>query len=168
LALFVFVVRLEVTVRMTALGAQFVAGLGNVPDVVMVALIVMFVGVMFVMLFAVLIVKSFSVSFVVLAPLMMLFVVLVAFVRLRRAALAYRFARQNFGGNGSGRLRWAMTMRITVPMAVIVIFKIFENVADVQKGIAVEADIDKGGLHTGEDAGDAALVDAADQRRLRK
>ena len=32
--------------------------------------------------------------------------------------------------------------------------------------VAVETDIDEGGLHTGEHAGDAAFVDATDQREL--
>ena len=51
-------------------------------------------------------------------------------------------------------------------MAVIVILKIFENVTDVQEGVAIESDIDEGGLHTGEDACNAALVDATDQREF--
>ena len=59
-----------------------------------------------------------------------------------------------------------MAVRIAVAMAVIVVLKIFENVADVQEGVAVEADIDEGGLHTGEDAGDAAFVDATDEREF--
>jgi hypothetical protein len=51
-------------------------------------------------------------------------------------------------------------------MPVIVILKIFENVADVKEGIAIEADIDESGLHAGEDAGDFAFVDAADEGEL--
>jgi len=80
---------------------------------------------------------------------------------------AQRFARQNFdrrsaaavfGGSRRGRL--------LVPVAVIVILEIFENVADVQEGIAVQADINESRLHTGKDASDSAFVDAADQREL--
>jgi len=51
-------------------------------------------------------------------------------------------------------------------MPVIVILEIFENVADVKEGIAIEADIDESGLHTGEDAGDFAFVNAADEGEL--
>jgi hypothetical protein len=63
-------------------------------------------------------------------------------------------------------LRRRCAVGITVAMAVIIVFEIFENVADVQESVAVEADIDERGLHTGEDAGDAAFVDATDQREL--
>ncbi len=51
-------------------------------------------------------------------------------------------------------------------MPVIVILEIFENVADVEEGIAIEADIDESGLHAGEDASDFAFVDAADEGEL--
>jgi len=53
-----------------------------------------------------------------------------------------------------------------VPVVVIVIFEIFEDVADVQKRVAVQPDIDECRLHPGEHAGNAAFVDAADQREL--
>jgi len=49
---------------------------------------------------------------------------------------------------------------------VVIVFEIFEDVADVQEGIAVEADIDEGRLHAGEDAGDSAFVNAADEGEL--
>ena len=51
-------------------------------------------------------------------------------------------------------------------MAVIVVLEILEHVADVQEGVAVEADIDEGGLHTGENASNAAFIDATDQREF--
>ena len=51
-------------------------------------------------------------------------------------------------------------------IAVVIVFEIFEDVADVQEGIAVEADIDESGLHAGEDAGDSAFVNAADEGEL--
>jgi hypothetical protein len=53
-----------------------------------------------------------------------------------------------------------------VRIAVVVVFEIFEDVADVKEGIAVEADIDESGLHAGEDAGDSAFVDATDEGEL--
>jgi hypothetical protein len=55
------------------------------------------------------------------------------------------------------------SLRLLVRMPVIVIFEIFENVADVQESVAVETDVHEGGLHTGEDAGDFSFVDAADE-----
>jgi hypothetical protein len=80
---------------------------------------------------------------------------------------AKRFAGQQFDGGfarfrrgrdgGAGRVLLAMSM------AVIVIFEIFENVGDVQESVAIEADVNESGLHTGEHAGDAAFVDAADE-----
>jgi hypothetical protein len=63
-------------------------------------------------------------------------------------------------------LRRRRAVGITVAMAVIVVFEVFENVADVQESVAVEADIDERGLHSGEDARNAAFVDATDQREF--
>jgi hypothetical protein len=51
-------------------------------------------------------------------------------------------------------------------MPVIVILEVFENVADIKEGIAIKTDIDERGLHAGEDAGDSAFVDAADEGEL--
>ncbi len=48
-------------------------------------------------------------------------------------------------------------------MSVIVVFEIFENVADVQEGVAIETNFDESGLHSREDAGDFTFVDAADE-----
>ena len=161
LAFFEFVVRLEVAVGVTALGANLVSRCDDVPEVVMLVVIVMFVVVMFV-LFAVRLVTSFGVSFAVLVLVVMFF----AFVRFGSSALTNRLARQNLGRDRRGNLCRTMAVRITVAMAVIVVLKIFENVADVQEGVAVETDIDEGGLHTGKDASDAAFVDTTDQREL--
>jgi hypothetical protein len=144
LALFEFVVRLKVAVGVTALGANFVSRRDDVPEVVMLVVIVMFVVVVFV-LFAVRLVTSFGVSFAVLVLVVMFF----AFVRFRSAALTDRLAGQDFGRDRRGNLCRAVAVRITVAMAVIVVLEIFENVADVQEGVAVETDIDEGGLHTG-------------------
>ena len=75
-----------------------------------------------------------------------------------------RLARQGLS-QGSGRRNRRCRLR-SVTMIVIVILEVFEDVADVQKGIAVQPDINERGLHTGEHAGYAALVDAADQREF--
>jgi hypothetical protein len=80
---------------------------------------------------------------------------------------AQRFAGKQFDNVGRrwrerGRSGW----RIRVRMAVIVVLEIFENIADVEESIAIEANIDESGLHAGEDAGDFAFVDAADEGEL--
>jgi hypothetical protein len=51
-------------------------------------------------------------------------------------------------------------------MAVVIVFKIFKDVADVEESIAVEADINESGLHAGEDAGDSAFIYTADEGEL--
>ena len=57
-------------------------------------------------------------------------------------------------------------MAIVVAMAVIVVFQIFENITDIEEGVAVEADIHESGLHARKDAGNSAFVDAADEGEL--
>jgi hypothetical protein len=161
LALLEFIVRLDVAVGMTTFGGAFVAGLGDIAKVVVLVVIVMLVMFAGMLHFAVLIGMRLGVSFVVAFGVM-----LFTLVQFRGAALADCLAGQNFGSHSCGRLRRGVAMRIAVPMSVVVIFKIFENVADVQEGISVEADIDEGGLHTRKDAGDAAFVDATDQREF--
>src|SRR6267378_4754629 len=42
--------------------------------------------------------------------------------------------------------------RLLVRMPGIVVLEVFENVADVQEGVAVETNVHEGGLHAGEDA----------------
>jgi len=54
-------------------------------------------------------------------------------------------------------------LRLLVRMPVIVVLEVFENVADVQESVAVEADVHESGLHSGEDAGDFSFIDAADE-----
>jgi len=51
-------------------------------------------------------------------------------------------------------------------MPVIVVLEVFENVADVQEGVAVETNVHEGGLHARKDAGDFSFVDAADEREF--
>jgi hypothetical protein len=45
---------------------------------------------------------------------------------------------------------------------VIVVFEVFQEVPDVEESVAIETDVDKGRLHAGKHARDAAFVDAAD------
>ena len=48
----------------------------------------------------------------------------------------------------------------------LVLLQVFKNVADVQEGVAVEADIHEGRLHAGKHAGYAAFVYASHKREL--
>ncbi len=59
-----------------------------------------------------------------------------------------------------GRRRGLMVL---MRLAVIVVLEVFENVADVEESVAIEANVHERGLHTGEDAGDSSFVDAADE-----
>jgi hypothetical protein len=45
---------------------------------------------------------------------------------------------------------------------VIQLFNLLHEVADVQEGIAIEANFHKGGLHAGQHARNFAFVDASD------
>ena len=65
--------------------------------------------------------------------------------------------RRKNGGSGGG---------IGMSVAVVVIFEIFEDIADVEERIAIEADVNESGLHAWEDAGNSAFVDAADEGEL--
>ena len=73
----------------------------------------------------------------------------------------------NFASTGSGEHHAALLLHF-FDFAfdgvdyVIVIFQIFEEVADIQEGVAIQTDIDEGRLHAGQHARDAAFVDAAD------
>jgi hypothetical protein len=55
---------------------------------------------------------------------------------------------------------------VSVGMAVIVVFEIFENVTDVEECIAIQADVDESRLHARKNARYFSLVDAADKREL--
>jgi hypothetical protein len=84
----------------------------------------------------------------------------------RFVSAAQRFSGKNFDGRSATTVFRGSHGWVLVPVAVIVILKIFENVADVQEGIAIQADINERRLHAGKNAGDSAFVDAADQREL--
>lgn len=77
---------------------------------------------------------------------------------------------QQFDGGGriaasnGGERRVSRGMGVIVSM--IVVFEVFENIADVQEGVAIQADVDECRLHAWEDASNLAFVDAADEREL--
>jgi hypothetical protein len=53
-----------------------------------------------------------------------------------------------------------------VGVVMIVVFEILEDVADIQEGVAIEADVDESRLHARKDASDFAFVDAANEGEL--
>jgi hypothetical protein len=92
----------------------------------------------------------------------------VTFLVFEGGSASERFTGKQFDGVGRRRRRkgWRCGRGVGVRVAVIVVFEIFEDIADVEEGIAIEADIHERRLHAGEDAGDFAFVDAADEGEL--
>jgi hypothetical protein len=81
--------------------------------------------------------------------------------------VAERFTREKLDGvDVYGRDCRRRRVGCVVTMAVIVIFEIFENVADVEEGVAIQADIDESRLHARKDAGYFSFVNAADEGEL--
>jgi hypothetical protein len=59
-----------------------------------------------------------------------------------------RLTRKHFDRRTNrGRQRRDRGLRLLVWMAVIVVLEVFEDVADVEKSVAVETDVHKSGLH---------------------
>jgi hypothetical protein len=87
---------------------------------------------------------------------------------LQGRGVSQRFAGEQFDRvRGHGRIcRRNSDWLIDVRVPVIVVFEIFEDVADVEESIAVKTDVHERGLHAGEDAGDFAFVNAADEGEL--
>jgi len=80
------------------------------------------------------------------------------------AGAGQRFTGKHFHGGAvrggqRGRGRWRVFLR----MPVIIVFEVFEDVANVQESVSVETNVHEGGLHAGKDAGDFSFVDAADE-----
>src|SRR5580704_880624 len=95
------------------------------------------------------------------------FVSVIFFMLMRGSGVAQGFTWKQFDNIGrSGRKRRRSRGCIRVRMTVIVVFEIFENIAYVEERIAIEADVNESGLHAGEDAGDSAFVDAANEGEL--
>jgi hypothetical protein len=80
------------------------------------------------------------------------------------------FTGQQFDGGGpvsasdGGERRVSGGMGVIVTM--IVVFEVFEDITDVEKGVAIQADVDESRLHAWENASNLAFVDAADEREL--
>jgi hypothetical protein len=62
----------------------------------------------------------------------------------------------------AARLRHLLEFGLDRSGNVVVVLEVFQEIADVQEGVAIEANIHKGRLHTGEDSCDAAFVEASD------
>lgn len=86
----------------------------------------------------------------------------------QRSKISWRSLR-GFGGSlqvrGRGRLRRGLLSfdsRLDRCRNVVVVFQIFQEIADVEEGVAVEADFYERGLHSRENSGDATFVDTSD------
>jgi hypothetical protein len=77
-----------------------------------------------------------------------------------------RFAREQLDRRSRHSERLRADGRSVVCVTVIVVLEILEDVTDVQESIAVEPNFDERRLHAGEDAGDFAFVNAADEGEL--
>lgn len=78
------------------------------------------------------------------------FVGVIFFMLMRGSGVGQGFAGKQFDDvrwRGRERRRRGRLIDVCVPM--IVIFEIFENVADVKESIAIEADVNESGLHAG-------------------
>ncbi len=77
------------------------------------------------------------------------------------------FAGQNVDGSAAGDGRANLSCRrVGVAVAMVVVVEVFEDVADIEESVAVEADVDESRLHAGKNAGDFTFVDAADEGEL--
>src|SRR5439155_599180 len=78
-----------------------------------------------------------------------------------------RFAWKHFHGSTNSRgQRCHGSLRLLVRVPVIVVFEIFENIADIQESVAIQTDVHESGLHAWQNAGNFSFVDAADESEL--
>jgi hypothetical protein len=104
----------------------------------------------------------------------MLLVARVAFVRVRFIEVqnllvatrrAQRLAWQHLNRWRSAAVHRSGANR-RFSMTVIVVFQVFEYVADVQEGVPIQADVHECGLHARQDSRYFSFVDAANKREL--
>ena len=84
------------------------------------------------------------------------------------------FLEEVFDLWAAGRSRFVSTRPLPLPAAVFVVVPIracrtlraCRDVGDVEEPVALEAEVDEGGLHAGQDLADPALVDVADDAPL--
>ena len=73
------------------------------------------------------------------------------------------FARKQLDGGTVGRRHCGRRNMLLGRVAVLVILEVFENVADVEESVAIQADVHESRLHAREDASNFSFVDAADE-----
>jgi hypothetical protein len=76
------------------------------------------------------------------------------------------FPRQQLDGGRTRLTHGGRGRHFSVTMAVFVVLEVFENVADVQESVAIQADVDESRLHAGEYPRHFSFVDASDEREL--
>jgi len=89
-------------------------------------------------------------------------------MRLYVAFVALASARQGFPGEqfyrgAVARRHSGRGSMLSVMFVRLVVLEVLKNVADVEKSVAIQADIHESRLHAGEDACDFSFVDAADE-----
>src|SRR6266849_3283849 len=94
---------------------------------------------------------SFVMNFVVLVMFvldvgMSVFITSVVSHFVRGVRVPQGFAGQHIHARGRRR-RGRLGVRLRMAMAVIVVFKIFEYIADVKESVAIESDVDESRLH---------------------
>jgi hypothetical protein len=87
-------------------------------------------------------------------------------VRFVSAGSAERFARKDIDGDTTRRSRQSGRGSVSMRVPVIVVFEVFENIAHIEKRVAIQADIDESRLHARQDSSDFSFVDAADEGEL--
>ncbi len=87
--------------------------------------------------------------------------------------LGFRHLRLRLGGVGRRKLghrRAGLPFRLGLldflDGLAFELFQVFDEIGDVEEGVAVQPDVYEGRLHPGQDPGDPAFVDAADQSEL--
>jgi hypothetical protein len=76
------------------------------------------------------------------------------------------FARQQLDRGDASLAHRGRTRCFPVSVPVFVVLQVFEYVAYIQEGVAIEADVDEGRLHAGEYPRHFSFVNAADKREL--
>ena len=103
-------------------------------------------------------------------PIVLMAVLLARLVQRDRlfmnGARGKRFSRQWFDQRSARRRGNRGRRGVSVGMSVIVVFEVFENVADVEERVAIQADVDERRLHARQNARYFSFINAADKREL--
>ena len=85
---------------------------------------------------------------------------------LRSSAAAARDRRRDPCGRAAALRAAFVVFSSSSPAELLELLERVDDFGDVEKAVALEADIDEGGLHAGQDLRDPALVDVADDAAL--